>query len=159
MREYKYRKVALGGTFSFFHVGHRHLLKYALSLGENVVIGVVSDEFASKSSKHHPIEPYEIRALRVLRYCLRKAKQGQRIKVTALDDVEGPAATDPLIEAIVATEETALNAIKLSINRVKRGLPSTNVEVVEPILDENHLPISSSKLWIRYFGSIFSIEP
>lgn len=153
MKEYKYRKVALGGTFSFFHVGHRYLLKSALSLGENVIIGVVSDEFASKLRKRHPIEPYEIRALRVLRYCLRKASRGQRVTVTALDDIEGPAAIDPSVEAVVATEETALNAIELSINRLKRGLKPTNVEVIEPILDESHLPVSSTKLWIRYFGS------
>jgi len=149
---YKYRKVALGGTFSFFHRGHRHLIMYALRLGNEVVIGVVSDEFARERGKGHPVEPYEVRALRVLRYCLRKLGQGQRVTVVPLDDVEGPAGTDPSIDAIVATEETFRNAAEINRSRIRRGLRPVAIEVVEPVLGPDGEPISSTKLWREYLS-------
>lgn len=145
-----FTKTALGGTFSFFHVGHKHLIKTALELSNEVIIGVVSDEYASIRRKSHPIEPYEVRALRVLRYCLRKAKRGQRITVFPLDTAEGPASYDPSIEALVATEETLVNALKINNERVARKLKPLVIRVVEPILDDNGKPISSTKLWTSY---------
>lgn len=146
----KYAKVALGGTFSFFHAGHRRLLKHALQIGESVVVGITSDEFVTKLGKRHPVEPYEVRALRVLRYCLRKARPGQRVTVVPLDDPEGPAASDPSIEAIVASEETAARALEISLKRAERGLKPLAVEVVEPILWSDGTPLSSTKLWRVY---------
>jgi pantetheine-phosphate adenylyltransferase len=143
----RYRKVAVGGTFSFFHPGHRHLLRYALELGETVIVGITSDEFANSLGKQHPIEPYEERALRVLRYCLRKAKVGQRVVVLPIDDAGGPASNDPSVEAIIATEETAIRAIEVSLNRVQLGLKPATVEVVEHVLGVDGRPISSTRLW------------
>ncbi len=151
-------KVALGGTFSFFHAGHRHLLRSALEIGKTVVVGVTSDEFARSLGKAHPIEPYELRALRVLRYCLRKAKNGQRIVIVPLDDVGGPASSDPSIEAIVATEETAIRAIEVSLNRAKRGLKPAIVIAVEPVLGADGRPISSTKLWLAYASAHRNVE-
>jgi len=122
----------------------------ALEIGRTVVVGVTSDEFARSFGKAHPIEPYEVRALRVLRYCLRKAKDGQRIVIVPLDDVGGPASSDPSIEAIIATEETAARAIEVSLNRVKRGLKPAIVIAVEPVLGADGQPISSTRLWLAY---------
>jgi pantetheine-phosphate adenylyltransferase len=149
----RYRKVAVGGTFSFFHPGHRHLLKYALEVGETVIVGVTSDEFAKALGKQHPIEPYEVRALRVLRYCLRKARVGQRVVVLPIDDAGGPASNDPSVEAIIATEETAIRAIDVSVKRTKLGLKPVAVEVVEHVLGVDGQPISSTRLWHSFTKS------
>lgn len=149
----KYRRLALGGTFSFFHLGHRYLLKRALELADEVVIGVVSDEFAMQRQKGHPIEPFEVRALRVLRYCLRKARDQQKITIVPLDDIQGPAGTDPRIEALVATEETFTGALSVNRFRVLRGLRPLVIEVVEPLLGPNKEPVSSTKLWKAYLLS------
>lgn len=143
----KYRKLAVGGTFSFFHPGHRHLLRQALELGEEVVIGVVSDEFALQRRKSHPVEPFEVRALRVLRYCLRKARNQQKITIVPLDNVQGPAGTDPTIEALVATEETFIGALSVNRLRTTRGLRPLIIEVVEPVLGPDKEPLSSTRLW------------
>lgn len=142
----KYCKVAVGGTFSFFHTGHRRLLRRAVELGHAVVVGVVSDEFARRLGKGHPVEPYEVRALRVLRYCLRVAEAGQRVTVVSLDEPEGPAG-DPEVDAIVASEETAANAVRISVKRWGRGLKPLTVEVVETVLGPDRSPISSTRLW------------
>jgi len=143
----RYEKVALGGTFSLLHPGHRHLLKYALSIAGEVVVGVTSDEFAASLGKSHPVEPYEVRALRVLRYCLRKARRGQRVTVTVLDDVGGPAGEDPSIEALIATEETFINALGVLKSRVEAGLKPLHIIVVEPLLDSRGNPFSSTRIW------------
>ncbi len=44
----KYHKVALGGTFDHFHIGHEALITKAFEIGECVVIGVTSDDFARR---------------------------------------------------------------------------------------------------------------
>lgn len=151
----KFRKVAVGGTFSFFHAGHRHLIKRALEVGgEEVVVGVVSDELAALRRKNHPVEPYEVRALRVLRYCLRRVKPGQRVTVLPLDDIEGPAGSDPTIEALVATEETFANAVSVNRSRMARNLKALAIEVVEPLLGPDGEPLSSTKLWTAYLAQL-----
>ena len=47
----KYKKVATGGTFDHIHAGHRRLLEKSFEVGEEVVIGLTSDEFVAKMGK------------------------------------------------------------------------------------------------------------
>ena len=44
--------VALGGTFDIIHAGHLALLQKGFSISKKVIIGLTSDEFASKNSKN-----------------------------------------------------------------------------------------------------------
>lgn len=140
----KYRKLAVGGTFSLLHSGHRYLLRSTLNLGKEILIGVTSDEYIREMNKKHPVEPYEVRALRIVRYCLRIAKPGQRITVTPIDDFAGPVKYDPSIEALIATEETFTNALRIALAR--REMP-LEIAVVEPVLGPDGEPISSTKIW------------
>lgn len=142
--EFKYKKLAVGGTFSLLHPGHRHLLRTALNLGGEVLVGVTSDEYVREMGKKHPVEPYEVRALRVVRYCLRIAKPGQRITITPLDDFAGPLKHDSSIEALIATEETFTRALSIASARKEAPLEIT---VVEPVLDVDGRPLSSTKIW------------
>ncbi|MCL4517612.1 MAG: adenylyltransferase/cytidyltransferase family protein, partial [Thaumarchaeota archaeon] len=48
---FRYRTVAVGGTFDHIHKGHRKLLEKAFQTGEKVYIGLTSDEFVRKSGK------------------------------------------------------------------------------------------------------------
>jgi len=55
-------RVMVGGTFDPLHIGHQHLLTRAFmtaGLGGHVVIGLSSDEFASR--KQHPVRSYNVR--------------------------------------------------------------------------------------------------
>ena len=58
MKEKRYQQVALGGTFDKFHEGHRELIKKAFEIGQEVLIGVTSDEFAGSKCN---IEPCKVR--------------------------------------------------------------------------------------------------
>ncbi|MDH5459907.1 MAG: adenylyltransferase/cytidyltransferase family protein, partial [Candidatus Bathyarchaeota archaeon] len=59
--EKKFGTVAVGGTFDEFHRGHRVLLMKAFEVGEQVLIGLCSDEFVKKLKKPHPTASYKQR--------------------------------------------------------------------------------------------------
>ncbi len=48
----KYRSIAVGGTFDQIHKGHRALLSRAFDNGQQVFIGLTSDELAKKMGKN-----------------------------------------------------------------------------------------------------------
>lgn len=53
----------IGGCFDLIHVGHLHLIKYAASLGEILVVAVLSDAYArSYKNPQRPIISQEHRA-------------------------------------------------------------------------------------------------
>jgi len=47
---FRYRAVAVGGTFDILHIGHEKLLAKAFELGELVFVGVTGDRLVSKLS-------------------------------------------------------------------------------------------------------------
>lgn len=53
--------VYISGCWDLFHVGHLRVLKAAKSLGDFLIVGVCTDDFAA-SYKDRPIIPYEQRA-------------------------------------------------------------------------------------------------
>ncbi|TRO46069.1 phosphopantetheine adenylyltransferase, partial [Candidatus Bathyarchaeota archaeon] len=57
----KFRKVAVGGTFDELHKGHRVLLVKAFEVGENVLIGLCTDDFVKKMGKPQVTASYEAR--------------------------------------------------------------------------------------------------
>lgn len=54
------KRVITYGTFDLFHVGHVRLLKILKSLGDELVVGLSTDEFNLKKGKK-TIIPYEQR--------------------------------------------------------------------------------------------------
>lgn len=58
----KYKIGYVQGTFDMFHVGHLLLIKRAAAQCEQLMVGVVSDEFNFHNKKRMPCIPYEDRA-------------------------------------------------------------------------------------------------
>lgn len=56
----KYKNVITYGTFDLFHIGHLRLLNRISSYGENVIVGVSTDQFNSLKGKHSSVS-YEER--------------------------------------------------------------------------------------------------
>ena len=48
--------VAMGGTFDVIHSGHMALLNKAFSLSSKVIIGLSSDQLATKKGKKYYLE-------------------------------------------------------------------------------------------------------
>jgi len=59
--KFRYRAVAVGGTFDILHIGHEKLLAKAFELGELVFVGVTGDRLVSKLNKDHPVRKFALR--------------------------------------------------------------------------------------------------
>ncbi len=140
----KYKVVATGGTFDHVHRGHVALLGKSFELGEVVVIGVTSDAFATKEGKS-PNQSYETR-VQALEGLISSKFPKRRHVITKLEDHFGPGIAAPEVEAIVVTAETASRVPIANALRAKKGYPPLKVEVVEFVLADDDVPISSTRI-------------
>ncbi len=140
----RYSKVATGGTFDHFHAGHRRLLQRSFELGEEVVIGLTSDEFARKQGKV-PEQPYEQRERQLDAY-VRQTFPGRRYTIAKLDDFFGPGIASREVEALVASPETGKRVALANKLRADRGFPPLELVVVDWVFAEDGRPISSTRI-------------
>jgi pantetheine-phosphate adenylyltransferase len=141
----KFREVAVGGTFDEFHRGHKVLLMKAFEIGERVLIGLSSDEFAKKLGKPHVTAPYEER-LKELKVFLDKLGFSDRAEIIPLNDPFGPTLAEICIEALVVSEETKPVALKINEKRREAGLPPLEIVIVVMVPSENCTPISTTRI-------------
>jgi len=141
----KIRLVAVGGTFDEFHRGHRALLRKAFEVGERVLIGLCTDEFAERLKKPHAVATYRER-LRELSGLLEKLGFLERAEILPLSDPYGPTLSSRRIEAIVVSRETEPRAHEINEKRRARGLPPLEVVAIEMVPAENHVPVSTTRI-------------
>lgn len=137
-----FKKSIVGGTFDNFHKGHRDLLKTAVDLSTFVIIGLTSDQFAQKF-RTGDVDSFKMRGDVISRFC--KAL-GKDFKIIEINDFYGPSTTDPSIEAIIVSEETALRAKEINAIRVKKGLNKLAIVEVPFTLAEDGKPVSSERI-------------
>lgn len=140
----KYRTVATGGTFDHIHKGHLALLTRSFELGDRVVIGVTSDDFALKEGKR-PDQSYEERAA-ALERLIRTSFPGREYLIAKLDDFFGPGIASSEVQAIVVSRETAKRVSVANALRKEKGFPPLDVVVVEYVLASDSKPISSTRI-------------
>ncbi len=140
----KYKKVAIGGTFDPFHRGHRALIDAAFSMGDEVLIGLSSDEFARRMGKN-PDRSFEERACDLLEY-LESRYRDRVYAIYKLEDPYGPLAWDPSIEALVVSPETEGRGREANEIRRSRGLREVEVVRIDFVLAEDGEPISSRRI-------------
>ena len=137
----KYKRVAVGGTFDKFHYGHRHLIDPAFEIGETVQIGVTSHVFASK--KEGNVDSCDVRMANLNKFL---ATDHSNFHISRLDDPYGPTIHDENYDAIVVSEETEPNAIKINEIRVSKGMKPLDIVVVSFVLADDGIPISSTRI-------------
>lgn len=139
--------MAVGGTFDELHKGHRILLTKAFEIGEKVLVGLSSDEFAEKLTrqKNHTIASYEKR-LAELKEFLRQNGFLERAEIMPLDNAYGVTLSKGVLDALVVSQETEYMAQEINKKREKRGLEPLKIIVVEMVPAENHVPISSTRI-------------
>ena len=147
-------RVAVGGTFNPLHDGHIALLRKAaeLSRGGELLIGLTSDEMTRK--KDHEVEDYQTRYDDVMEFI---KTLGIIPKIVKLDDPYGPTIREDF-DFLVVSPET--HAIGLAINRIRgeRNLKQLNIVLVDYVLADDGLPISSTRIWkgeIDGHGKVF----
>lgn len=140
----KYRTVATGGTFDHIHRGHLALLTRSFEVGERVVIGVTSDEFARKEGKE-PDQPYGAR-VEALETLIGSRFPGRDYLIARLDDYFGPGIASPEVEAIVVSKETAKRVPIANALRRSKGFPPLEVVTVGYVMAEDSRRISSTRI-------------
>jgi len=141
----KFRTVAVGGTFDEFHKGHRALIKKAFEVGEHVLVGLCSDDFARRLRKSHRIADYEER-LGNLEHFLRKLGVLDRAEIVPLNDPYGVLLSRGCVGAVVVSRETESRAYEINAKREEMGLPPLNVVVIDMVDAEDDVPISTTRI-------------
>jgi pantetheine-phosphate adenylyltransferase len=140
----RFAVVATGGTFDEIHVGHIALLAKAFQVGNKVIIGVSSDEFAKKRGKklNHNFE----QRVENLKKMIKKEFGDVSYEIAKLEADFGPAVTTGDVGALVASHETQVKGRLLNEMRAKRGLKPVEVITVELVRTEDGSPISSTRI-------------
>ncbi|MBS3815149.1 MAG: pantetheine-phosphate adenylyltransferase [Hadesarchaea archaeon] len=142
----KYDKVAVGGTFDYLHDGHKAILSKAFNLGNQVLIGIVSDKMELRKDSAG-IQPLEDRKTKLENF-LREKGWIERSEILVISDPIGPAADDEELEAIVVSEETRAKAEKINEVRESKGLDTLEIVEIPWVLADDGKPVSSIR--IRY---------
>jgi pantetheine-phosphate adenylyltransferase len=141
----KFRKVGVGGTFDQLHRGHKILITKAFEIGEQVAIGLSSDELVTKLSKPHVTASYGERQA-WLKTWLSDFGLAERVEFVPLYDAFGSSVNDSDLEALVVSEETVPMAEKINAQRAKAGLTLLKIFTVNLVRSENCGPISTTRI-------------
>lgn len=139
MNTKKYKKVAVGGTFDKFHDGHKKLLETAFEIGNEIEIGVTSNEFGGRKGD---IDSCKERMANLKSFFNDKSN----FSVTPLNDPYGTTVFDDEFDAIVVSEETKPTAIEINEIRKNKGMLPLDIIVVHFVLAEDGVPISSTRI-------------
>ncbi len=134
-------KVGLGGTFNIFHRGHRALIDKAFEAGDQVVIGITSDEFAGQ--RKTGVLPLVERRERLESYLRTK---GENWDISVIDDVAGKMDRRTDISALVVSPETRRAAEGINRERIAQGLQPLQLIQVPHVLADDFLPISAHRV-------------
>jgi len=152
---YSYMKVCLGGTFDYIHEGHKALLRKAFEIGDEIYIGVSTDDFVKKSGKM--ANPYEER-VKKLRKFITENRWNEKAKILPLDDIYGSAIYEEF-DAIVVSPETEKRAKEINKIREEKGLKKLEIIVVPYVLAEDGIPIASSRIRNGEIDGIKRLKP
>lgn len=140
----KFSLVAMGGTFDIIHKGHLALLDVAFSISGDVIIGLTSDELASKKGKK--LNHNYSQRLGSLKQVIEKKFQNRSFTISKLDNDFGPAVIEGDVQALVVSDETAHQGDILNKMRNEKNLAPVEIVVVPLILAEDGKRISTTRI-------------
>ena len=136
--------VATGGTFDILHKGHYMLLLKAFEVGRQIIIGVSSDSYANRKYKKI-INNYNIRREKLKRFIDKNFKKSN-YTVYQLDDFYGPTVLTSDIQAIITTEPSVENCVKINSLRETKGMTPLEIILVPLVEDIEGKVISSTRI-------------
>lgn len=136
--------VATGGTFDILHKGHYMLLLKAFEVGQRVIIGVSSDSFATRKQKKI-INNYRIREENLKKFIDKNFKKSN-YSLYQLDDFYGPTVLTRDVQAIITTESSLENCVKINKLRESKSMPQLEIILVPLVEDKEGKVISSTRI-------------
>ncbi len=135
-------RIAVGGTFDPLHAGHKAILAKAaeLSRGGELLVGLTSNEMVM--NKSHDVADYRKRFEEVLGFI---RSLGIDPVIVRLDDPYGPTIHEDF-DDIVVSPETHTVAMKINSIRRDKGLEPLRIVLVDYVLADDGLPISSTRI-------------
>lgn len=142
----RFKLVATGGTFDILHEGHYALLSRSFQLGERVIIGITSDDYALKEKCCQTILRGYDERVRQLEQAIHSKFAEVKYTISKLENFYGPTVLSNEVEAIIASQETKSNGIKINKIRKKNGLKPLRIITVPMIKSQDGLRLSSSRI-------------
>lgn len=155
----KFDLVAMGGTFDFIHKGHITLLSEAFVISTKVIIGLTSDEMASRKGKK--LENDYGKRLETLVKTIEKEFPNKEFEISKLNNDFGPAVLEKEVQALVVSGETSDQGEILNQLRKQKNLPPVEVIVVPMVLAQDGQRISTTRIKnqeIDYEGNLSSVD-
>jgi len=119
----KYQLIACGGTFDFFHAGHKAFLEDVLSKSEKILLGVTSDLYVKSFKDGNQIKSFELRKNTIEDF-LESIRAKDRATIIPIDDFYGTLLTNKFNpQAIAVTTETKEMAQEINQKRKEKNLP------------------------------------
>ncbi len=137
----------MGGTFDHLHDGHKFLLKTALNLSKTIEIGLTSQELLKNKKSPSKLEDYNTRKnkLKAFIKTFTDINRVNIVEITNWDDM-AKYSQDPEYEGLIVSQETYLNAVKLSEQREAKGLGPLILIVIPLLKDSSNKRISSTAI-------------
>jgi pantetheine-phosphate adenylyltransferase len=136
--------VATGGTFDILHKGHYMLLQKSFEVGRQIIIGVSSDSYATRKQKKI-INNYDIRQENLNKFINKNFKKSN-YSIYELDDFYGPTVLTRDVQAIITTESSLENCLKINRLRKSKGIPQLEIILVPLEEDKEGKVISSTRI-------------
>ncbi|GAA5859342.1 hypothetical protein JCM1840_004571 [Sporobolomyces johnsonii] len=135
-----YKVSAMGGTFDHLHAGHKILLTMACAITSHKLIVGVSDDalLKNKKFKEH-LESLQYR-MSAVEHFIELVRPSIAHQVVPLQDVYGPTANDPDINALVVSEETRAGGESINNLRASKQLSILDVWVINLVADDPTAP-------------------
>ena len=155
----EYSLVAMGGTFDIIHKGHLTLLSNAFAVSDKVIIGITSDEFATKKGKI-PVNKYD-RRFKNLTSVISKEFPNSSFQISKLENDFGPAVLEKEVEALIVSDETSPQGNILNQLRAEKKIPPVQIIVVPMFLAKDGVRISTTRIKnseIDIDGNLLSID-
>lgn len=87
MSKKKIKRVFTSGSFDMFHVGHLNILEKSAALGDELIVGVSTDELIEKYKGMKPIIPFEQR-IRIVESIKCVTKVVKQVKLTEIAQLQ-----------------------------------------------------------------------
>jgi pantetheine-phosphate adenylyltransferase len=140
----QYKKVAVGGTFDKLHRGHKTLISKAFEVGENVVIGLSSDEFVARMGKPHRTAEYTNRKKELRKFLNEQGFKDRALIVPLKDPVGLMMSKD--YDALVVSQDTAKIGLDINQKRLQAGIVPLKIITVALVPADNFCPISTTRI-------------